>query len=193
MLSMSRKNKHQLSETEVEQVREAMHSPMAKVAKRATVLYSLHLGYAPSELAEMHAMDVGSIYNYYHRFKREGLGGLPDKPRAGRPRKADAQYQQILAQTLQTEPQALGFGFGIWTLPRLGEYMAQKTGIALSRKHLGRVLEEMGYVYRRPKKDLRHLADPALREEFEQRLDAVKKALPQVKLSYSLWTKVDAT
>jgi transposase len=192
-MSMTKENKHRLTDTEVEQVRQAMQNPLARVAKRATVLYSLHLGYAPTVLAEMHDIDVASIYNYYHRFKREGIAGLPDKPRSGRPPKADATYRQLLEETLATDPQELGFGFGIWTLPRLCEYMSDKTGIILSSKHLGRVMEELDYVYRRPKKDPMQLADPALRDEFEQRLEVVKKAPQQVKLSYSLWTKVVAT
>ena len=133
------------------------------------------------------------LYNYYHRFKREGLGGIPDKPRVGCPRKADATYWQLLEETLATDPQELGFGFGIWTLPRLCEYMSAKTGISLSSTHLGRIMAELDYVYRRPKKDPSQLADPALHDEFEQRLEMVKKAPQQVKLSYSLWTKVVAT
>ena len=51
----------------------------------------------------------------------------------------------------------------------------------------------MGYVYRRPKKDTSKASDPLLREEFNQRLEEVKKAPQTGKLSFSLWTKVDAT
>ncbi len=54
-------------------------------------------------------------------------------------------------------------------------------------------MAELDYVYRRPKKDPSQLADRALRDEFVQRLEMVKKAPQQVKLSYSLWMKVVVT
>ena len=190
---MEKENKHQLTKEEVETIREAMKSSIRKVAKRANVLYSLHLGYSPEAVAELQAVSVATVYNHWQRFKLEGEQGLGDKPKSGRPPKADENYRQVLTLTLETEPEALGLGFGIWTLPRLCQYLLEKTGVDLSKNRLSSLLSEMGYVYRRPKKDPSQMADPVLREEFKQRLEELKKAPVSEKLSYSLWTKVDAT
>lgn len=190
---MVKENKHQLTEAEVEAVREAMKSPIRKVAKRASVLYSLHLGYSAEAVAELQDISLATVYNHYQRFKLEGLEGLPDKAKSGRPPKADEAYRQVLAQTLETAPEALGLGFGIWTMLRLCLFMREKTGVDLSKNRLASLLSEMGYVYRRPKKDPSKAADPLLREEFKQRLEELKKAPQAERLSYSLWTKADAT
>jgi transposase len=190
---MDKENKHQLTEADIVVVREAMKSPIRKVAKRASVLYSLHLGYTPEAVAELQDISLATVYNHYQRFKREGLEGLADKPKSGRPPKADEAYRQVLAETLETEPETLGLGFGIWTMPRLCLYLREKTGVDLSKNRLASLLSEMGYVYRRPKKDPSKAADPLLREEFKQRLAEVKKAPQTGKLSFSLWMKADAT
>ena len=93
---------------------------------------------------------------------------------------------------LETQPQNLDLGFAIWTLPSLQEYMRRKTGVKISQNRLSEVLQEEGYVYRRPKKDLGHKQDENLRQEVKEALDELKKA-PKTKISgYSLWTKVDS-
>ena len=48
-------------------------------------------------------------------------------------------------------------------------------GIRLSRNCLSEVLQEEGYVYRRPKKDLGHKQDADLREQVKEALDELKK------------------
>ena len=69
--------------------------------------------------------------------------------------------------------------------------MKQETGVSLSQNRLSEVLQEEGYVYRRPKKDLSHKQDADMREQVKAALDEVKKAPLQVKLGYSIWTKAD--
>jgi transposase len=186
---MPKQNDYTLTEAELKQVLEGMKHPSARVAKRAIVVHSLHLGYAPETLAEMQAISLASIYNYYHRFKAEGLPGLIDKPRAGRPAKADTAYRERLIQVLDTDPHHLGFAFGVWTLPSVQEYLRRETGVKLSQNRISEILQEEGYVYRRPKKDLAHKHDAEARAAVQAALEELKKA-PQMKISgYSLWTK----
>jgi transposase len=93
---------------------------------------------------------------------------------------------------IETNPDDLDLGFAVWTLPSLQEYMRRETGIKISQNRLAEVLQEEGYVYRRPKKDLAHKQDENLREAVKEALEELKKA-PQTKLlGYSLWTKADS-
>ncbi|MDQ7025278.1 MAG: helix-turn-helix domain-containing protein [Anaerolineae bacterium] len=77
-----------LNEDELKQVHHAMKASDSRVSKRATIVHSLHLGYAPQELAQMLNISLGSVYNQFKRFKVQGGAGLVDKPRSGRPFKA---------------------------------------------------------------------------------------------------------
>jgi transposase len=189
---MTKRIDYSLEDTKRAHIQTAMKSSNAKVAKRASVVYSLHLGSTPQEVARLHALSLGTVYNHFNRFQAEGVEGLANKPKAGRPAKANAHYQARLRAVLESDPRALGLGFSVWTLPSLQAYMSQQTGVKLSQNRLSEVLRDMGYGYRRPKKDLGHKHDPQLRQQVRDALEEVKKA-PQMAMSaYSLWTKADS-
>jgi transposase len=189
---MPKQNDYSLSETELPVIQTAMKHLDARIAKRATMLYNLHLGYRPEEVARMHEVTLTTVYNHVQRFKREGVAGLPDKAKSGRPTKVTAVYIERLEQTLTTNPHELGYAFTVWTQPRLRTYLAQVTGIELSRSRFQELMQHLGYRYRRPKQDLGYKQDPQLREQIRAALDELKKAPPTAVLSYSLWTKVSS-
>ena len=189
---MTKPINYTLEDRELAQIQSAMKSSNAKVAKRASVIYSLHLGYTPEEVARLQAVSVATVYNHVNRFQAEGRQGLPNKPKSGRPPKANSRYRERLQAVVESDPSQLGLGFSVWTLPSLQAYMTRETGIRLSQNRLSEVLQEMGYVYRRPKKDLGHKHDPHLRQQVKAALEAIKKAPAEVMSAYSLWMKVDS-
>lgn len=178
-----------LTEAELTVLYTALKSDDADVVQRATALHSLHLGHPPEQVATVARVSLSTVYNYFHRFKAEGAAGLPDKPKPGRPPKADADYQARLVTLLDANPHDLGLGFAVWTLPRLAQYLTQVTGIELHPDRLSQLLSALGYVYRRPKHDLSAKQDPAAREQAREVLAEFKKMPPTGKLSYSIWTK----
>lgn len=179
-----------LSETELNEIQQAMKHRDTRVSKRATIVHSLHLGHHPTDVARTHNVSVASVYNHFNRYKSEGVEGLGDKARSGRPKKSNADYIQLLEETLETNPKTLGYAFTIWTQARLRQYLAEQTDIKLSRSVFQDLMHELGYRYRRPKRDMGHQQDPILREQVKQALDEVKKEPKPVMSSYSLWTKV---
>lgn len=179
-----------LSETELHEIQQAMKHRDARISKRATMVHSLHLEHHPIDVARTHNVSVASVYNQFNRFKSEGAQGLGDKARSGRPKKSTTEYIHLLEETLETNPKTLGYAFTIWTQARLRQYLAKETGIMLSRSIFQDLMHDLGYRYRRPKRDLGYKQDPQLREQVKQALDEVKKEPKQVRSSYSLWTKV---
>jgi putative transposase len=189
---MPKQNKFTLQEEELAQIHVAMRNDVGRVSKRASVVHSLHLGYLPPAIAQLHNISLGSVYNHFKRFKREGLTGLVDKPKSGRPPKADELYRQRLVEVIETDPSQFGLGFSIWTLPSLQAFMIRETGVSLSQHRLSEVLQDEGYVYRRPKKDLSHKHDEDLREQVKQAIVEVKKKPVMAKLGFSIWMKVES-
>ena len=189
---MPKRHNYTLTEDEYKQVREAMKNLDARISKRASIVHSLHLEHAPTELAEMYGLSLASIYNHFNRFKAEGFEGLADKPKSGRPRKATAEYIALLEETLEIDPKAKGYAFTMWTQARLRKYLAQETAIEISRSVFQELMQRLGYRYRRPKRDLSHKRDEQLREQVKEALEEVKKEPKVVNLSYSLWTKVES-
>jgi transposase len=172
---MPKQLNYKLNDEQVEQVREAMKSPDTRVAKRATVMHSLHLGYRAEDVAQMQNMSVASVYRQVQRFQAEGIMGLADKPKSGRPRKATPEFVGLLEETLASDPKDKGYAFSVWTQARLRQYLAQQTGIRISRSRFQELLEQLGYVYRRPKRDLGQRQDPHLREQVKAALEELKK------------------
>ena len=185
--------KFQLTETELEAVREAMnHDLRPEVRQRATAIHLLHRNHKPAEVAEMIAVTQATIYNWWQRWQSNGVEGLANRAKSGRPAKADAGYIALLEQTLDISPLELGFDFPIWTINRLRQYLAEQTNILLSYSRFRALMTKLGYVYRQPKHDLTHLQDNKEREKARELLTWLKKTpaiLPTGPSSSSLWTK----
>jgi len=79
-----------LTDAEVEAVRAAMnHDPRPGVRQRATVIHLLHLNHKPAEVAEMIAIALATIYNWWQRWQNNEIEGLANRAKSGRPSKAD--------------------------------------------------------------------------------------------------------
>lgn len=181
---------YRLKETELEQIQWGMHhAPQAEVRQRATGLHLLHLGKSPTEVSELLAVSLGSIYNWHRRWCIDGLEGLKNKSKSGRPPHATEAYNQLLKEVVEQSPSDYGYGFGVWTVDRLREHMREQTGIRLSNRRFRVLMKNMGFVYRRPKHDLTSLQDVEEKARAKTLLDWLKKDVLQETSPSSLWTK----
>src|SRR6516165_10297704 len=102
------------------------------------VLLSLH-GLPPAQIAVLPDCHPATVRRWIGRFNAEGLAGLADRPRCGRPRLSGRQLTSRIA-TLLERP-------GPWTLPRIRRYLGWPQ---LSLRTLyGRV--RLVAIWRRPK------------------------------------------
>jgi transposase len=60
----------------------------------------------------------------------------------GNHQKATDKYIEILLETIEVEPQELGYDFARWTAQRLAIYLEESTGIKLSGGQLRRILKK---------------------------------------------------
>lgn len=187
---MAKKRDYQLSEEAVQALERAMHNDgRVEVVQRATAIRQLHLGATPEAVAVMFAVSTSTIYHWWERWQAGGVEALSHQPKQGRPPKADAAYWQQLEAVLDSEPASYGYSFTVWTTARLRDHLLEVTGIRLSTEWLRVQMEARGYVYRRPKADLRVLQNAPARAEAETLLAGLKKTHSAGPLSCSLWTK----
>lgn len=188
---MPKRIDYQLSDEEISIIDEAInHAREAEIRQRAMALKLLHLGHPAREVAEIIAVDLVSIYNWHKRWKAEGVAGLKNRPRSGRPSNADQAYVKVLERVIEQDPAELGYGFTFWTAGRLLTHLEKETGIHLSPNRFRALLKRCGYVYRQPTHDLSDLQDPAAREAAQELLDWLKKTPASTRpSSFSLWTK----
>lgn len=181
---------YQLSETELKAIEQAIKiAPEARVRQRATGIRLLHLGKKPGEVAELLNVATGTVYNWHRRWRKEGLSGLSDAPRSGRPALADENYAAKLSAVMESDPATLGYGFTIWTVERLRAHMAKETGIQMSDETFRTVLRQNRDVYRRPKHDLKPLQELEARKRAEEIIVDLKKKPKQTRSTYSSWMK----
>jgi transposase len=60
-----------------------------------------------------------TVYFWLHRFGAEGLAGLQDRTRGGRPRTYPSEPVSVIVATALSAPKTLGLPFASWTLDRL--------------------------------------------------------------------------
>ena len=188
---MSRLIDFTLNDEQLTEVEQAMnHAPLPEVRQRAIAVRLLHLGHAPEAVAEMLVVAPSTVWNWHRRYRAEGINGLANRAKSGRPAKADDHYLAEVEQALDTDPRELGYAFSVWTINKLRKHLEKQTGILLSYTRFRALLSKHDYVYRQPKHDLSDLQDADAKAAAEEFLNWLKKSpSPDLPLSSSLWTK----
>jgi transposase len=190
---MSRRVNFHLNDEQLAEIEQAINESVhPEVRQRAIAIRLLHLGQKPAAVADIVMVNANTVWTWHRRYRQAGLAGLQDKPRSGRPGKADAAYVERLEQLLETDPRTLELPFTIWTINRLRLYLAEQTDILLSYTRFRALLAKLNYRWKQPKHDLTHLQDQGAQETTRAILDWLKKTSPSTpppKPSSSLWTK----
>ena len=147
-----------------------------RVRERLEMVKAQALGQDVGQIARWCGRSVGTVRHWLRRYQEQGVRGLRDAPRSGRPRRADGAYRAALEQAVSTPPRELGLGFDAWTSARLARYLAEQTGVQLSDGWVRALLGELGFVCGRPKHTLTHLQDPEEVAACETTLAAVHKS-----------------
>lgn len=102
---------------------------------RAEVLRLSHRGWKVDKIAQYLSWSIPTIRNTIHRWHQQGLGGLWDAPRAGRPPQwQDADFADLEA-TLEQEAKT-------YSSAQLAEQLAQQCNVHLSRYQVQRILKK---------------------------------------------------
>jgi transposase len=126
------------SGSEIEQLRAELRGRWRQAARAVMVLLSLH-GLSAAQIAELLECHPATVRRWISRFNAEGLAGLADRPRSGRPLLGGKRLTRRIAALLDRP--------GPWTLPRLWRYPGRPQ---VSMRTLYRRVRQVA-VWRRPK------------------------------------------
>ena len=132
--------------SEIDLLRAELQGRWRQAGRAVMVLLSLR-GLAPSQIAELLDCHPATVRRWIGRFNAEGLPGLADRPRSGRPRPGGCRLAGRIAALLERP--------GPWTLPRIRRYLGWPQ---VSMRTLYRRVRLVA-VWRRPKLTAR--GDPA--------------------------------
>lgn len=126
-----------LEQQQQEQLHGLAHSHKRSQADRARAILMTYQGQTAEQIAQVLMARAQSVRRWRIRFAKQGVEGLKDQPRSGRPpRKRDAALS-VLPEMLQSTNQSL-------TCPRLVQEIQKQTGVTLSANYLSLILKKGG-------------------------------------------------
>jgi len=142
-----------VSQEEVQAVKKAMDSEkQTRLYKRYRALYLCLCGKTYEEVVEMVGLCKTSVYRINKVYKKEGLAGIPDKPRKGRPPKLTAEQKaNIKEMILKKTPFEVGFPAEFnWIAELVAKYVKQEYGLDYTIRGIAGILKRLGLSYARP-------------------------------------------
>jgi transposase len=115
------------------------------------VLLSVEQGLKVPQSAAIVRESEATVLRWLKRYRAEGLEGLQEAPRPGRPSEITAAYRAKLLAVVRRRPRSLQLPFSLWTLQRLVDYLAEQTGLRVSDDTVLRALKQAGIVLSRPR------------------------------------------
>lgn len=152
-----------MGEEEAAVLREVAHSRTAeaRLRDRARICWLSHQGQRVAAIKTELRIADGTVRLWITRFNADGLDGLRDRRRGGRPARYPAEQVGDLVATSLTDPQDLGLPCASWTLDRLAAYLNEERGIAMQRSRIGAILQAEGVRWRQQETWFGARPDPA--------------------------------
>jgi len=108
-----------------------------------------------------------AVQNWIKRFEREGLGGLVEGEREGRPRKLDDRALAEIGKVLRAPPEAVGLTGQLWDGKTLSAHIKKRYGVRLGVRQCQRLFHKLKFRLRKPRPLIAH-ADPAEQRAFKK-------------------------
>ena len=131
----------EVSETEEQQLRTLAHSRTQphQLVQRANLIVNM-IDLTASKAAKQAGFKTGVSGAYWvKRFNEDGIEGLADKLRSGKPKTHSIEVRSQLIDLALQKSQSLGYPFELWTLIRLQIAFKQREGTHLSDSTIRRL------------------------------------------------------
>jgi transposase len=112
-------------------------------------------------VAEVLGDSPRTVVNWVQRFEAQGLAGLSEGERPGRPsRLNEAQLTRVEA-ALRSSPTQFGLPTAMWDGPTLSAFLGRQPGVKLKVRQCQRLFRQLGFRLRKPRPKVAQ-ADPQL-------------------------------
>lgn len=135
--------KAQFAEEDVQELQELLKSTKDfRLFRRAQALLEIIHGRSILETAKLFSYGESNLRIWVRRFERDGIFGLLDQPRPGRPKKLTEDVEKILLEILEEDPQKYGALYSQWTTAELARVLKEKTNVSLKETSIRRALKK---------------------------------------------------
>ena len=150
--------------------RHARHEPNRRAALRMLAIANAPEGMSRAEAARLAGMERERqvLRDAVVRYNAEGVAGLHDRPKPGRPQRRSEAEQAALAAHVFRGPDPERDGVSAWTRADLGGWLEGRFGKRFHPASLSRVLGRLA-LSRQKTRPVHPEADPKARERFRKR------------------------
>jgi transposase len=159
----------------------------ADIRERILILLLLNDGKTQQEIGKFIGCSKNKVCYWCVHGDPDNLESLKDERMKGNYQKATEKYIKILLETIEKEPEELGYEFGRWSAQRLAIYLEEQTGIKLSGSQVRRILERKKYVYLWAKYSLESKRNPQKREAFIEKIKEYLKIEKETPERLQVW------
>ena len=114
-------------------------------ARRLLALAQVLDGHPRGEAARAGGMDRQTLRDWVHRYNAEGIEGLCDRRRPGRPPQLSAAQLAELAGLVEAGPDPAVHGVVRWRCVDLQRQIEARFGVEISERHVGRILKRLHF------------------------------------------------
>jgi len=139
-----------LSKAQRQDLRARARQEIGRVSERIHFVLLSDQGKSPSEIASLFGYSVATVREWLKRYQAEGIEGLYDRPRSGRPPKVNDALKNCVEKCLEVSPNALGYLATIWTVGLLLTHLTSQ-GWQVSCSTVRRTLHALDYRWLRPR------------------------------------------
>jgi transposase len=148
--------------------RQARGEPNRRAALRMLAIANALEGMSRAEAARLAGMERQALRDAVVRYNGEGLAGLYDRPKPGRPQRLSEAEQAGLAARVLRGPDPERDGVCAWTRADLCSWLEERFGKVFHPSSLSRVLRRLA-MSRQKARPIHPEADPKAQERFRKR------------------------
>ena len=124
-------------------------------------------GMSSRQAAELLGDSPRTVAYWVQRFETDGLAGLADADRPGRPPRLDQNQIYQIEQALRKSPLEVGLSVNLWDGKALSAYIKREFRIQLGVRQCQRLFRQLGFRLRKPRSKIAN-SDPSKKEEFKK-------------------------
>lgn len=134
---------------------------------RLHVLLHVLRGASPYEAARIFGDSPRTIEYWEHDLLTQGLAGLWEGDRPGRPSRLSAADQERLRSEIYLSPRELGYDQNLWDGMLLCHHLKEHYAVSLGVRQCQRLFHQLGFTLQRPRRQA-HEANPLQQEAFKK-------------------------
>jgi transposase len=114
----------------------------ARVFRRAQAVRDVVKGQRLQTVSDTLHFTYSALRKWVYRFAHQGVHGLVDRPRSGRPPKVTCELEKHLHRLVEQDPLEHGSLHSQWSCRELATVLARATGVQLGRESVRGVLKK---------------------------------------------------